>query len=67
VTRLPRCYVGEAQLIKLKMEEVYRGGLGSDDLEVGEEEVREVEWDLAEVATEETEQDHRNMEEGMDE
>jgi len=55
------------RLIELKTEEVYRGGSESDDSEVGEEEVREVKRNLAEIAAEETKQGHGNTEDGMDE
>ena len=55
------------RLIELKAKEVYGGRSESEELEVGKEEVREVQRDLAEIAMEETEQGHGDMEEGMDE
>ena len=55
------------RLVELKAEEVYRGWSELDDSEVREKEVRKVKWDLAEIAMEETEQGHGNMEEGTDE
>ena len=55
------------RLVELKAEEVYGGGSELEELEVREEEVREVQRDLTEIATEETEQGHGDMEEGTDE
>jgi len=55
------------RLVELKAEEVYGGRSESEESEVGEEEVREVQWDLAEIAAEETEQGHGDTEEGTDE
>jgi len=55
------------RLVELKAEEVYGGRLELEESEVGEEEVREVQWDLAEIAAEETEQGHGDTEEGTDE
>ena len=55
------------RLVELKAEEVYGGRSESEESEVGEEEVREVQWDLAEIAAEEIEQGHGDTEEGTDE
>jgi len=53
------------RLVELKAEKMYGGWSELDDLKIREEKVKEVEWDLAEIAAEETEQGHRNMEEGQ--
>ena len=66
--RLDRLNAVLGRLIELKAEEVYGGREEElEEEEVGEEEVREVQRDLAEIAAEETEQGHGDMEEGTDE
>ena len=55
------------RLVELKAKEVYGGRSESEESEIGEEEVREVQQDLPEIAAEETEQGHGDMEEGTDE
>jgi len=64
--RLDRLNVVLGRLVELKAEEVYGGRSESEESEVGEEEVKEVQRDLAEIATEETEQGHGDTEEGTD-
>ena len=62
--RLDHLNVVLGRLVELKAKEVYGGGTESEESEAGEEEVREVQRDLTEIAMEETEQGHGDMEEG---